>query len=172
MVCVVFGRCNWSFLAHFSIVFESSYRCLDAISMLPLPSFLDTYSLSIPSREWKTLCIVMCLLVHWSIPWSSYLVHFKNNPEYRKRGQPKWLSLWGDFCYVLLLRVVIPLSRDTLFKSFFSSSLVCRCPLPVFPSICKLRFLRVFCFLFFFSFLFFIGYFRSFPYLSFFTSHS
>ena len=51
----------------------------------PLPSFLDTYSLSLLSLGCKPSCIVMSYLVLWFIRWSS-LVNFKNGPEYLMRG--------------------------------------------------------------------------------------
>ena len=48
----------------------------------PLLPFLDTYSLSTSSLGCKALCIVTSFLVLWFIWWSSFLVLFKNGPEY------------------------------------------------------------------------------------------
>ena len=72
---------------------QSSCHCIDAstlfsmlVSPLP-PSFLETYSLSTSSLVSKVLCIVMSCLDLWSICWSSFLVRFKNGPEYLTRGK-------------------------------------------------------------------------------------
>ena len=54
----------------------------DVASPLP-PSFLNTYGLSMSSLGCKAFCIVINFLVLWSICLSSFLIHFKNDPEYQ-----------------------------------------------------------------------------------------
>ena len=58
--------------------------------------------------------------------------------------QPKYLSLWGDFCYKAWFQVVLSFSRSSLFSIFLSSSYVRWWPLPIIPSICQFPFLRSF----------------------------
>ena len=50
------------------------------------PFFLDTYNLSTSSLGCNALCMVISFLVLWSLCLSSYLVHFKNGPEYLTRS--------------------------------------------------------------------------------------
>ena len=61
--------------------------------------------------------------------------------------EPRCLSIWWDFCYIVLFRVVFLFSKDTLFFFCFFRSclLVWWCLLPIVSGICK--------FPFFFSFL-------------------
>ena len=49
--------------------------------------FLDTYNLSISSLGCKVLCILISFLIRWSIYWSSFLIYFRNDPEYIKMGK-------------------------------------------------------------------------------------
>ena len=55
------------------------------VSPLP-PSLLETYSLSTSYLGCKALFMVIIFLVVWSICLNSYLVHFKNSPEYLTEG--------------------------------------------------------------------------------------
>ena len=87
-------------------------------SPLP-PSFLNTDSFSMSFLGYKVFCIDMSFLVLWSICWSSSLVHIKNGPEYLTRGQPRCLSLWWDFFYVVFFRIVFSFFWRILFKFFF-----------------------------------------------------
>ena len=88
VVYIVSGGCNQFSSTHFM---KYSSRCIDAstLSLMlvsPLPSsFLDAYSLSTSSLGCKALCIVISLLVLWSICLSSSLVYFMNGPEYFTR---------------------------------------------------------------------------------------
>ena len=105
VISIVSDGCNESSIVFLYIVFESLYRCVNAVSVLasPLPPpFLDTYSLSTSSLECNTLCMVISFLVLWFICLISSLVHFRKGPEY-------------------LTRVFIPLIRFRL-ESFVSSS--------------------------------------------------
>ena len=65
----------------------------------PLP-FLDTYSLSTSSLGCNALCMVISLIVLWSICLSSSLVHFRKGPEYLTRGNYH-LLFWEFFASVL-----------------------------------------------------------------------
>ena len=119
---------------------------LASIVVSPLSlSFLDSYSLSVSFLGCKALCI-MSFLVLWAICWISYLVRFRTAPSILRRGQPRCLYLWWDSCYTVSVRVVSSFSWRILFNFFLSSLLVWRCPLPIFPSILKFPFLRVFWF--------------------------
>ena len=139
-------------------------------SLLP-PSFLDTYSLSPSSlgckalcnlrsswlrcgtrpNEWgaqwdsnlgyKALCMTISFRVLLSICWSSSLVHFRNGPEYLTKGQPRCLSLWWDYGYIVSFRIVYSFSWDTLLN-FFHHLPFFDGPLPIFPSIWEFSFLR------------------------------
>ena len=85
--------------------------------------------------------MVMGFLVLWSISSSTS----KMVPRILQGGQPRSLSLWFYFCYIVWFPVVFSFSRETLFKFFFlSSPLVWWCPLPIFPSTCKFPFLWFF----------------------------
>ena len=76
--------------SYFSML--SSSRCIDVSTLSsrlasPLPrSFPDTYSLSTSSLGCNGLCMVINLLVLWSICLSSSLVHLRKGPEYLTRG--------------------------------------------------------------------------------------
>ena len=96
------------------------FRFYPSMLASPLPSsFLDTYNLSMSPLGYKALFIVIGFLILWSICWSSSIVHFKNGPEYLMRIQPRCLSFWWEFCYIVWFRVVFLSSRDTLFKFNF-----------------------------------------------------
>ena len=121
----------------------SSSHCIDAStlsSMLvspPPPSFLDTYSLSLSSRVCNSLCVVISLLILWSICLSSSLVRFKNGPEYLTRHITQVFILLIRFlrhsfvssCFLVLLRYsfsIVPyISICLLFTpwEFFTSAL-------------------------------------------------
>ena len=105
-------------------------RCIDAsmlssklASLLP-PYFLDIYSLSTSSLEWKALCMVNWVLVIWSICLSSSLVHFKNGPEYRTRGTGQVLI---SFIRLLLYRLVSSRFFLLLRYSFLIISFISTC---------------------------------------------
>ena len=89
----------------------SSSHCIDALTLSSMPesplppSFLTTYRHSTSSLECNALCMIISFLVLWSV-CLSFLVYFKNGPEYLTRGTAQ---------------VFIPLIRF-LFHSFVSSS--------------------------------------------------
>ena len=74
----------------------------------PLPSFLDTYSLSMSPLGCKALSIVISFLVLWSICWSS-LIHFKS-------------ILQGGLVFTPLMRFLLQnfVSRSFLVHSRYS----------------------------------------------------
>ena len=115
---IVPSRCNLSFLIFLyslrDVLREVSTLSSMQASSLP-PSFLHTCSLSISSLGCKALRIVMSFLVFWSI-CSSFAL-YKNGPEYLTRRQPRFLSLWWDFFYIVWFRVV-PRSPEILFSHF------------------------------------------------------
>ena len=101
-----------------------SLSCLIDVSMLfsmlasPLPSSLDTYSLSISSLGCKALCIVLSFLVFVSICWNSSLVHFKNGPKYLTRRTAQLFILFIRFLpYSFVSSSFLILLR--YFKKFF-----------------------------------------------------
>ena len=98
------------------------------------PSFLDIYNLLISSLESKALCIVISFLILWSICLIYFLVHFKDSPKYLTRGTAQaFISLMGFLQQSLFSRgFLVRLWYSLLI--FLSSSPVCWCPLPVFPS--------------------------------------
>ena len=70
-----------------ALFMRSSRRLIDVSTqwMLAsplLPTFLDTYWLSISSLRCKALCVFMSFLVLLSISRNSSIVHLRNNPEY------------------------------------------------------------------------------------------
>ena len=65
----------------------------------PPLSFLDAYYMSRSSLRYKTLSIVIILLVLWSICLSSFLVNLKNDPEYHTR--------WTSQVFILLMRFLL-----------------------------------------------------------------
>ena len=96
----------------------SSSCCVEAstlLSMLASPfsrSFLDTYNLSTLSLRCNALCMVISLLVLWSICLSSSLVHFKNGPEYLTRSSAKvFISLIRFLLYILISSIFLALLR-------------------------------------------------------------
>ena len=109
VVSIVSDGCNQSSFVFFYVVFESLYRCVNAVfdaGKSSTSSFLDTYSLSTTTLGCNALCMVISFLVLWSICLSSSLVHFRNGREYLTRGTAE---------------VFIPLMRF-LQESFVSSS--------------------------------------------------
>ena len=62
-------------------------------------------------------------------------------PNILHKEEPVYSSLFWDFCYRLWFRTVF-----SFFGSIISSPLICRSPLPVFPSICTFPFLKSFWF--------------------------
>ena len=65
-------------LLFFYVVFESSYRCIDAVFNAGESSsiFFSWHILSLLSLVCKALSIVISFLVLWSICWSSFLLYF------------------------------------------------------------------------------------------------
>ena len=102
VVCIVFDGCNQFSSALVYVVFESLYRCINAI--------LNAGEFSSSFFSWHiALFIVMSFLVLCSTGWSSSLVHFKNGPKYLTRGAAQ---------------VFIPLIRILLHSLVSSSFLV------------------------------------------------
>ena len=101
IVSIVSGGCNQSaskiFMWSLSRWIDASTLSSVVSSPLP-PSLLDTYNLSMSSLGCNALCMVISILVLWSICSSSSLDHFKNGPEYLTRGKPRHLSLWQGSC--------------------------------------------------------------------------
>ena len=77
---------------------------------------------------------IACLHLLWELrSYSSSLVFSFSGPSvevlpsstlwmvqsFLREGQPRYLSLWCDFCYIVLLRVVFLFSWDTLFYFLF-----------------------------------------------------
>ena len=92
----------------FSFDGESSLSLSLSLSL----SFLDICSLSVISR----VCIVFR-----SINLSSYLIHFKNGPEYLTKGAAQvFISLMRFLLQVLLLKSLLDLLRDSFLVLFFS----------------------------------------------------
>ena len=67
-------------------------------------------------------------------------------PSILRGGQPMYLSLWWNFCYVVWFRVVFSFTCWILFFFFLSFPHVWWCPLPIFSSICRFPCLREFWF--------------------------
>ena len=123
VVSIVSGGCNQSSSAHFYVVFESLYRCINAIfnaSKSSSPFFFDTYSLSTTSLWCKALCMVFSFLVLWSICWSSSLVQFKNGPKCLTRRTAQVFILFIRFLpYSLVSSSFLILQRYSFLISFF-----------------------------------------------------
>ena len=122
------SRCNQFLFALFYVVFKSSYWGIEAIfnagESFP-PSFLDTYSLSISSMGCKALCIVLYFLILWSICLNSSFFHLRMVPSILQGVQPRYLSLWCDFCYIVWFWIVFSFSYGTVevLNSVFTAAL-------------------------------------------------
>ena len=87
VVSLVSDGCNQSSM----VFFLSSSRCIDAstLSLMQasplLPSFLDGYGLSTTFLGGNALCMIMSLLVLWSVCLSYSVFLFKKVPEYLMR---------------------------------------------------------------------------------------
>ena len=81
-----------------------------------------SWILSSPLFLMHTVCVVMSFLVLWSIYWNSSLLHFKKSPKYLMKGQPGYLFVWWDFCYVIWFWIVFSFSRGFIFFFFLSSA--------------------------------------------------
>ena len=96
-----------------------------------LPSFHDTYRLSMSSLRCKSLWIVIYHLVFCSICLSSFLVHFKNGREYLARKTAKALIPWMIFRQKILVSrtflVRLKCSRGGRYWFNFSSDFLCTC---------------------------------------------
>ena len=57
----------------------------------------------------------------FSGPFNGNLLSFTSRmvPSILQEGQPRCLSLWWDFCYVVWFQVVFAFSWDTFFYNFF-----------------------------------------------------
>ena len=86
VVSIVSDGCKQSSFVFSYVVFESLYRCVNAVFDAGKSSFLDTYNLSTSSLGCSALCMVISFLVLWSICLSSSLVHFKKGPGYLMRA--------------------------------------------------------------------------------------
>ena len=113
VVSAVTGRCNLAFVA-LLMLSSCSYIDVSTLSSMRanpfLPSFLDTYCLSISFLWCTALCIVINFLVLWSIFLSSSPVHLKNSPEYLTRRIAQ--------VFILLIRIQPP---SFISKSFLVS---------------------------------------------------
>ena len=82
-LCILSVGRNQSSLVFFYVVFESLYRCVNAVfdaGKSSPPLFFGTYSLSTSSQGRNALCMVIGFLLLWSICLSSSLVHFRKGP--------------------------------------------------------------------------------------------
>ena len=114
------------------------FECWRVFFLLLFLTFLSTSSLA-----YKALCI--SFLVLWFICLSSSLVHFKNGPEYLRRGTAKVLiSLMRILQYCLVSSSFLVFLSNSYF--FLSSRHVWCCPLPIFPNVCKFPLFRAFWF--------------------------
>ena len=92
----------------FLFLMQSLSPCIDVSTQSstlvnPLtPSFLVTYSLSMSSLRCTALCIVVNVLVLWSICLSSSLFHFRNGPENLIRKLPKFFISLIRFFLIFL----------------------------------------------------------------------
>ena len=106
-----------------------------------LPSFYDTYCLSVSSMGSKTLFIVMSFLVPWSICLCPSLIHFQNGPEYLTRRTAQVFIPLLRFLILSLVSSNFLVLQEILFsKLFLLSSLVWWCPHPMCLSINKFPF--------------------------------
>ena len=94
---------------HFYVVIESLYRCINDVYNDDVIFLLYFLIQSTSSLGCNALCIVIRLLVLWSICVSSSLVHFKNGPDFLTR---------------VTAQIFIPLIRFLLHSFVFSSFLV------------------------------------------------
>ena len=119
------------------------YLCINTVMNGP---FLHSYCISISFPRWKASCVVISFLVLLSISLCSYLVHFKNCPEYLTKGT---VQVSIPFIGFLLFSWVSRSFLVLLGYSFFLILLfllIWRCLLPIFPNICSFPFLRAFTF--------------------------
>ena len=142
VVYIVSVLCYQSSSALFYVVFCSLNRCIDVI-LNASESFSSFFSWHIHSvyvipgikglnaSPWVSL---------FSSPFVEILLTFTSRmvPSILWEGQPRYLSLWWDFCHVVCFRVVFTFSRG-IFKNIFLSSphvwfgssipfLICRFP--------------------------------------------
>ena len=102
---------------------NTSMHYLMRASFFSFP-LLDTYCMSIPSFGYKILCKVINFLVLWFICLNSFLIHFKNGPDYLTR---KTAQVFIPSMRFLLQSWVSKSSLvlEVLFSYFFSFILVC-----------------------------------------------
>ena len=91
----------------------------------PLSLFLDSYSQSTSSVEYKALCMVISFLVLWFICLSSSLVHFKNGPEYLTGVGTAQVFI--PFIRFLLFSLVSSSFLDHQWHSFLTFSFISTC---------------------------------------------
>ena len=144
VVSVCFGGCNQSASTILNVVLSC---CIDASTLTLIlasshPPFLGTYSLSTSPLGCNTLSMVISFLVLCS--FCSSWVHFKNGPEYLTRGTGQvFISLIRSLLYSFVSSNFLVLLKYS-FSSFLSYPLVWWRQLPIFLSIWRLSFLRVF----------------------------
>ena len=119
---------------NFYIIFLWSYRCIDAIlNTCKSSSFFSWNSLSTSSRECKALCIVIGFLVLSFICEVLHTSTLRMVPSILRGGQPRYLSLRWNFCYVVWSQVVFFVIHGYLKKTFFH--------LCIFDGVCFISFL-------------------------------
>ena len=138
--------CLWEVLSMYTKNTEKGPEDLTLSWMLASsfpPSFLDSYSLSISSLGYKAWYILMIFLVLSSICRSSFLVHFKNGPEYiTKRITKVLIPLVRFQLYCFVSRSFLVLLIHSFFYLFINIYL----HVLVLPSTCNFTFIRVFLF--------------------------
>ena len=121
--CIVSAGCNQSSSMIFYVVFNASMLSRILASPLPL-FFLSTHSQSTSSLGCKVLyLIIMRFLDLWSICWSSFLVYFKNDPEYLTRETAQvFIPLRRLLLCSLVSNSFLVLLRYSLFSFFMVST--------------------------------------------------
>ena len=127
VVSIVSGGCNQSSFTLFYVVFESLYRCVNAVfNAVKSPSSLFPWhieSVNVISGMQGLMHgykFSYSLIYFWALLWSTS----RMVPSILRGGQPRHLSLWQGSCYIVLSRVVFWFFWDTLFKFFLSFPLV------------------------------------------------
>ena len=94
------------FLSHYIDTLMLSWKLVN-----PLPPFFDTYSMSLSSLGCKAFFIVMNFLVPFTEVHLSFILRIV--PSMLRRGQPRYLSIWWDSSYSLVLSSFLVLLRYT-----------------------------------------------------------
>ena len=144
-VLFLFAVINLSLLL-FNVVFEVSYRCIDAIfnTRESSSSFFTRHILSKSSLGCKDLCIIISFLPFVEVFPSSISRMVSNI----LRGKlPRCLSpSWDEISAAELNFKKLSRLSKILKTKILSSLLIWWCPLSIFPSTCKFPFLLVFLF--------------------------